>query len=259
MGVETQTIGAQDVGTMPAGVSEQKLLKLDAIDREYFPPSDLPKASELVKRINETIPAKVIRYNFDPEKDQVPDGYGLAIVPIAERIANANVTVSLVIAVAPDPELIAGHEKGAAYIRETITDSFLTKIANAARPKPNGSIGTLPKTVEEYIERRKGKESLKVFTELAPGYVKALREKGLRVLTQQLLRQVLQSAVFSTQFNPALEDKGTWNTVLTKMIARAKTKGLDPAVLINWQETRDEAEMVNVEELDIDALDQLIA
>ncbi len=238
---------------------EAKPFTIDDVDRRFFSPEDLTDAQKAVDQVQEHVPAKMVQWNFNPEKDEVPSGYGLAIVPISQRKlgGEGNETIGVVIAAVPDPSLIAGHEKGPEFIREVITDFFLAKVANAARPKASGT-STLPFSIIDYIERRRGRESLKVFTELAPIYVKALREKGLKMLTQALLRQILQSKVFAEQFNRKLEAKGFWSGVLDKMVEKAKVKGLDPAVLVNWHDTRELAEAIDIDDLDVDELDELV-
>lgn len=266
---EVQEVSAETTGQMPAEVTEteqaeteiEEEFSIETVERKFFPPDQLEAAAALISQIQSVVEPDMIRFNFDPDEQEVPDGYGLATVPISERQpgGKGNMTVGIVIAAVPDPELIANHEKGQGFIRDVVQDYFLAKVANAARPKATGVPTTLPFSVDDYIERRRGRESLKTFTEIAPLYVKALREKGLKMLTQALLRQILQSKVFAEQFNRNLEERNFWSGVLDKMIAKASSKSLDPAVLANWKATRDQVQAIDVSELDVDELDEMVA
>ena len=268
---EGHTVSQETTGEMPVDMatdanatetnSEDETFTIESVERKFYPPTKLAEATEMINTIQEAVAEERIRWNFDPEKQTVPDGYGLATVPISERQpgGKGNRTIGVIIAAVPDPETISSHEKGGPFIREVIVDYFLAKIANAARPKATGVPTSLPFSIDDYLERRRGRESLKTFTELAPRYVKALREKGLKMITQPLMRQILQSKIFSQQFNDKLEDRQFWAGLLEKMIEKAKSSDLDPAVLENWRDTRDQVEVVDVSDLDVDELDQMVA
>ena len=256
-----QAEATTEIATSDESESSDDKFTIDKIERKFYPPDKLQEATEMIAAIQEIVVENNIRFNFDPDKQEVPEGYGLATVPISERVpgGKGNKFIGVVIAAVPDPGTIADHEKGGPFIREVVTDYFLAKIANAARPKATGVPAILPFSIEDYLERRRGRESLKTFTELAPRYVKALREKGLKMLNQALLRQILQSKIFSTQFNEKLEERDFWSSLLDKMIAKSQANNLDPAVLENWRNTRDEIEAVDVSDLDVDELDEMVA
>jgi hypothetical protein len=64
---------------------------------------------------------------------------------------------------------------------------------------------------------------------------------------------VLQSSAFaSSQFEKISQEN--WVTLLDAMVALANKKGLDPAVLVNWKETRDET-VVDMDEDELDFSD----
>ncbi len=230
-----------------------------SLKREYWGPYELEKAMAQVQEAitiaehNNVEPV----YNFDRETE-FPEGYGIALLPIKERVGDrGNVVRGLCVAAMPDPDTLAQHEKGAAFIREAVVSNFLAKLANAVRPRSAGqSAPSAPFTVEDFITSARAAESLASFRELAPQYVKALKKKGLSIITSPILRQVLTSAQFAEQQFPHI-DGAKWDGVLAKMIAKAKVKGLDPGIMEHWVSTRAETE-INMGDFDLDGLDVLM-
>ncbi len=225
------------------------------VEKCYFGPDELATAGEYLNQVAANYD-KISR-NFDPEKD-FPAGYGLSIVPISKRTNEGNVTIGVAVAAIPDPTTVAEHEKGGDFIRQAVLDSFMAKVANSVRPRADGSTaGTMPFSVEDFIERRGGGASLKAYTEIAPTFVKALRQKGLKFITASMLRQVLQSKAFAeAQFEKIAQN--VWEKILDSMVQHASKKGLDPAVLVNWRETRDQVEVPEMDELDLEDLGDLV-
>jgi hypothetical protein len=233
--------------------------KLQSVKRDYFPPSDLEKAQTAVGAVLEICQAVKIApvYNFDVNAD-FPDGYGLAVLPIKSRDATrGNVVTGMAIVALPDPNTVAEHDKGADYIRAAVIDSFLAKAANAVRPRSDGSTAaSVPYTVEDFITSQKTAESLAAFRELAKGYVKALKKKGLSIMTPAILRQILSSAQFAEQQFPHIA-KEKWSGLLDKMIAKAQAKGLDVGIMDFWKQTRETVD-VKMGDFELDALDGLM-
>lgn len=232
---------------------------LQDVDRCYFGPDAMQDAQEYLAKVTALDPAPNIQMNWDTEKDQVQDGFGIAVVPISKRTeGKGNVVIGVAVAQIPDPATIAKHEKGQEFISSLITDVCIAKVANSVRPRSDGTTaGSMPKSLEDFIESRRGRESLKAFTETANVFVKALRKKGLKMMTAPLLRQILQSKQFADNM-PIPHTEGLWERVGEKMIALAESKKLDASVIRNWLETRDQVEISAVEELDVDALDDLV-
>lgn len=242
----------------PASTPVVKPFKTDDITKRYFAPDQLQEAQGYLTKISAVCADGTIKRNFEPEKD-FPDGYGLAVVPISKRVeGKGNVFLGVAIAAIPDPASVAEHEKGGEFIRSAITDVFMSKVANACRPRPDGTVATtIPFTIEDFIESRRGRENLKAFSEIAPIFVKALRKKGIKYMTPGLLRQTLQSTAFAeTQFEKIAQ--AAWQKVLDAMIVKAKAGGFDPAILQNWKDTRDSVEVEEIDDLDLDDLDSLI-
>lgn len=237
---------------------EPETFTMESVEKRYFAPDQLQEAQDYLGKVTGVCPDGTIKRNFDPE-ETFPDGYGLAVVPISKRVeGQGNVPIGVAVAAIPDPASVAQHDKGGEFIRSAITDVFMSKVANACRPRPDGTTATtIPFSIEDFIESRRGRESLKAFTEVASAFVKALRKKGIKFMTPGLLRQTLQSKAFAvTQFEKINQD--AWQKVLDAMIVKAKAAGLDPAILVNWKETRDSVEVIEIEDLDLDDLDSLV-
>jgi hypothetical protein len=219
---------------------------LDAISREYFAPSELAKAQEHLQEvltITEANGVGIVR-NFNAEED-FPAGYGLCVLPISKRRANGdgNETIGVAVAAVPDPETIANAEGGADFIRKTILDAEIAKLANAVRPRGEGNAvaASIPFSVQDFITSSRGGESMATFRKLAPVYVKALKNKGIRFMTGILLRQVFQSASFAEEQFPKIPQE-QWIAIIDSMIAKAGAEKMDVAVLNNWKETRAQVE-----------------
>lgn len=232
----------------PEGNQANDSFTLEDVEKRYFPPSDLASAQALLTKINQ-LKASGTRVDttYDPEKP-FPANYGLGVIPLSERSQSGegNIKVGVVLAAIPDPDLVAQDEAGQKFIRENTINSFLTKVANASRVRQDGSTATPPFTVKDFVEGGRRGESLKTFTELAPGFVKALRSKGLKFITSTILRQCLANTAFAENQFPGVAQEN-WLHVIGLMVDKAVEKGLDPAVLHNWVNTRDQQ---NIDELD---------
>lgn len=265
---EAQTITGAEVGAMPAAMvsgidapepSEEKFTISD-VKKRYFSPDQLQEAQDYLVKITEVAKEGQIKRNFKPE-DTFPDGYGLAVVPISKRqseTGKGNVTIGIAVAAIPDPAIVGAHDKGSNFIRQVITDNFMSKVANACRPRPDGSVAaSMPLEIEDFIESQRGGGLLKAFSEIAPLFVKALRKKGIKYMTSQLLRQTLQSRAFAeTQFEKIGQEQ--WEKVLDGMVVKATKEGHDPAILQDWKATRDSTEVTEVEDIDLSEFDELV-
>lgn len=246
-----------NVATTPEAVADTPTL--ETLDKEYFAPSDLQagadRANEVLAICNSLNIAPI--RNFDPEKS-FKEGYGIAILPIKERLEGVTKTTGICIAAIPDPATIAESEGGEEYIRNVILNAVIAKLQNSVRPRTNGSVASsVPFTVTDFITSSRGGESMASFSKLAPVFVKALKKKGIIYMTVVLLRQILQSASFATEQFPKFPQEA-WENLLGTMISKCetyqedgKTIKLDPAILNSWKETRNSVEI----EQDIDLSD----
>ncbi len=237
---------------------EEDAFTLDEVEKRYFAPDQLTTAQEYLSKVVEVAETGQLKRNFDPGAP-FPDGYGLAVVPLSKRVeGKGNVTVGVAIAAIPDPELVGAHEKGAEFIRDCITAVFMAKVANACRPRVDGSTApSIPYEITDFLESRRGRENLKAFSEIAPIFVKALRKKGIKYMSAQLLRQTLQSKQFAeAQFEKIPQE--AWGKVLDGMIVKAKSEGHDPAILVNWKETRESTAVAEIEDIALEEFDNLV-
>lgn len=245
--------------------AENKPFTLADVERRYFSPSEVEDAAAYIAKI-EAIPGldpKDVKRNHDLEGEGLPEGYGVAILPINKRAKDADgepttITTGIGIFAVPDFATIAETERGQEFIRSVVMDQCMNKAANSVRPRTAGAAPvSMPFTLEDFIESRRGSGNLKTFTELAPIVVKFLKKKGAPHMTSKLLKNTLASATFAEQQFPKTEQP-VWVKLLESMIGMAREQGLDPAILHSWLNTRNEAD-VDEMELDMEDLEGLIA
>ncbi len=231
------------------------------VKRAYFPSAQVAEAQEIIGNITEHAEAGgiAIKYNFNTAEN-FPAGFGVAIIPIMKRTdERGNEVTGIAIAAIPDIATVQSHQLGQQYVVDTVINSMINKLANAVRPR--GDAGTVsasvPGTVEDFITSNRVEGILLAFRKLAPVYVKVLKKKGLKFITEGILRQTLQSAAFAEQQFPKIgQDK--WQAVLDNMVATATSEGIAVGILTEWKETRDSVEMqddnVDLSDLDFSAV-----
>lgn len=234
---------------------------IDSIKKVYFPSSKLGDAQTEIDRISaicEQYQLKVA-FNFDVEKDALPDGYGLGVIPISKRIKNENVTLGVAIAGIPDVETVRQHENGNQFVNDSVVNTMMAKLANATRPRgeDNETAASIPFTIEDFITSNRPEGVLLAFRTYASAYVKVLKKGGLKLLTESILRQALQSKAFAEQQFPKVpQDK--WVAILESMIRRAEKDAIAVGLLAEWKQSRDSATLsdddVDLSDLDLDAI-----
>lgn len=234
---------------------------LQNIKRRYFAPDELETAQAEIGKVLAVCPQNMFRSNFDLADEKVPDGYGVAIVPISQRqkVGEDQKTVVLgaTVALVPSPQVIMADDAGMDFVRDTLVDVCVAKIANAVRPK-DGVLDAdlfIPKTLEHFITVQKKGEGLKTFNELAPRVIKAMKEKtkgAMQFLTPQILRQVLQNSGWASHTFPNIPDT-SWERVLEMMIKLATAEKLDTNILESWKSSRNEAAMAEVDADDFES------
>lgn len=243
--------------------TETKEFTLADVRREYFGPDQTEKAVEHVSKVVEVCPEDALVANFDLENDEVPEGWGIAVVPISKRIKDESgegktINLGVCIAKVPSPELILEDEAGRDFVRRTLMDNCISQVASAARPdKDTGKIDAetfVPKELKDFITIRTKGEGLKTFNSLAPDVLKLLKKKSpaLKYLNTQLLRQALQNAAWAKTTLPNIP-QSHWEGLLNAMIALARKKEMDPSILQQWLSRRDQAEMEAITVEDFDA------
>lgn len=235
---------------------------VEDLKRQYFKPSEGEKASQAIEKARQIAEANnlPVAFNWDAEKEPLPEKYGVAIVPVTQRREGIGIVpIGLYIAGIPDPELIKEHEKGESWVRAVIVDRCMNKLSNAVRPRGDNQQAAMsvPFSVEDFITTASRDQGLSFFREYGPTYVKALKKLGLRVMNMTLLRQVLASASFAEQQFPNVsQDK--WEGILDKMLREASEEDTDPGIVKQWRETRNTTAL-ETGDFELDELDQLIA
>jgi hypothetical protein len=228
--------------------------KPESIKKAYFPSTKMDAAQiavGVVSAIAEEHELNMV-FNFDVE-GEFPAGYGLAIGPISKRENNENNVVGVSIAAIPDLATVEKEIGGSQFIHDAAIGSMIAKLANAVRPRgeTGETASSIPFSVEDFITTNRPEGVLLAFNALAPAYVKVLKKKGLKHLTNSILRQVLQSAAFAEQQFPAVAQE-KWLGILNSMVSNAEKDGLAVGLLAEWVKTRDSA---TLEDKDIDLSD----
>lgn len=258
---------AQAAQEAPAENVSEPEFTIEDVQQRYFTPSELEEASEYMSQVAKVCPPDELKANFDGEN--VKEGYGIGVYPIKKRSdvkGEGNVTIGIAICQMPDPDTIAAlpEAKGIEFIRNSVIDKLFAKISQSYRPRANETEAerkkretSVPVEIEAFMTSARGDGSLKTFTALAPDFVKALRKMGFRLMSPQMLRQVLSSKEFAEAQFPKI-DQEKWVQLLERMINTAREQKLDPATLTHWKESRDERHVDEVEDINFDELDKLV-
>lgn len=224
--------------------------KIDDVKKTYFAPSKLEEGNVLLQRVIDAGITPI--FNFKTDENFPQETHGMLIAPISKRIDGTNVTQGIIVAAIPVLEsIISFGEKGEAFVRDSILDTCFAKVANAVRPRDDGTVAShVPFSIEDFIESKRGSDALKAYAKLAPKFVKALKRMGLKLMNAQLLRHVLESAVNAEQQFPKMKQEA-WEHLIDKMIATAKLEQLDPTLFENWRKNRNETTGVSEMELDL--------
>lgn len=256
----------------PAETQSAEATALNIGDRHFFKPQQANEAQTFVQQIAQT-DKYVVTYQ-GTEQEPWPTGAGCAVLPIARREDKINErgqsegkhVVQYGVLVWPyfPPETLIGDAFGSVdkdtreYLESLIESDQAARILNPLRKqeitRANIDVSSLPRTVKDHLEGvQTAHGMLKAYNEIAGDFIKALREKSpaFKPFTPQLLRSYLQSAEMARSFNAALEEKGFWTMLLDKMETAAQEKGLSTAVFKHWREQRDEADKIDLENLDI--------
>lgn len=242
-------------------IAEAKAKAIDSIKKVYFPSTKLSEAQTEIDRISDICSAYQLKvtFNFDVEKDSLPDGYGLGVIPTSKRIKNENVTLGVAIAGIPDVDTVRNHENGNQFVNDAVVNTMMAKLANSTRPRgeDNETAASIPFTIEDFITSNRPEGVLLAFRTYASAYVKVLKKGGLKLLTESILRQALQSKAFAEQQFPKVpQDK--WVAILESMMRRAEKDGIAMGLLSEWKQSRDSATLsdddVDLSDLDLDAI-----
>lgn len=230
---------------------------LNAIKKAYWDASQLEVAQETVNKAIELVNTNggKLVFNFDPEKDY-PEGYGLAVVPICKKDAAGTMqTLGVAIGAIPDYAALVQIPEGAAFTKDVVETALMAKLANAVRPRTDGNVAaSVPFTIEDFITSNRPEGVLVAFRKLAPAYVKLLKAQGLKLMTDAILRSVLESAAFAESQFPKVPQE-SWEKLLDSMISKAEAGNMQVGMLADWRKERDNAGLPTDEEVDLSGLD----
>lgn len=247
------TSGNDNTGNAQAKTPAQRLQE---VERKIFTSVHLEAGQEYLGKVMELCRQCEIDpvFNFDTEAD-FPEFYGLAIIPLSERVeGHGNVTKGIAIAAIPDYAAIVAKPEGAAWIAKQASDNMLRQVATACKSK-EGQANSIPFSVIDFSTSSRA-SGLAGFNHVASLYVKALKAKGLKLISKALLRQILASKSFAEQQYPRLP-QDNWLAVLNSMIQHAEKDSIDVSGLRHWINTRD-TENVDMGDIDLSDIDSLV-
>jgi hypothetical protein len=88
---------------------------------------------------------------------------------------------------------------------------------------------------------------------MAKLFIPRLKQSGLAINAKEL-RQVLSSQAYADSKYPKAGGPNPWEQILKAMIAKAGSLNMSTVTLQNWLDTRLEAKVAEVEDLDFSAL-----
>jgi hypothetical protein len=235
----------------------EKAPTVQDVEKKFFSSDNVEKGGAYVNQVVELASAANIEptLNFNPE-EALPEGYGLAVIPLTKRVPErGNVVNGVCIAAIPEIGTISEAEGGQDWINKLVTDALIRNVSSAAKPKEEGALTSLPLSVHDFITTSRS-SGLAAFNEFASNYVTALKKKGLKFMSKVLLRQTLSSAAFAKQTFPRI-DQTNWELVIKSMIQHAQQAGIEQGVLKMWLDNRNSVEATTVE-LDLSDLDNMV-
>lgn len=244
----------------------QKIDSLDDLKRDYFPPTAKDQAQIAIKKAKDIAEANNIPVNFNwqaEDGEPLPEGYGVAIIPIPQRREGGNVIVGLHVAGLPDPAKIAkegsdegGDGIGEKWIADALVKVLINKYSNAVRSRDGQTDAvTAPFSVRDFITSATRESGLVFFREIQALYVRTLKKKGLKLMNAALLKQTVASAQFAEQTFPNIPQT-VWEGVLDTMIRRAVVEHKEPGIIKTWRETRNSVTF-DTGDFNLDDLDNL--
>lgn len=228
-------------------------------------PTQRPLYSEKLQKSCEALNVKFV--SGIPET--IPQGFNIAILPYTD-IAKPGYKkgealtkiVAYVATIMPTLENLLSTEAGRAFVNTAVNTALGSKVLTAVKTvlKDNVHKATdpnylgrieLPMTVEEYLEKKRGRFDLSVWKEDAPTIVKSFAEHRNAKITQPELQRVLQNATFA-QRNYPLVPQETWKKLLAMLIQRANAAGKSPGIYEHWLLIRDQAQEDAVLDFNLD-------
>ena len=238
----------ETVKELPANLAEFR--------REVFSPNDFNNDEALLRMavLQDWLSREVennpkIRFvtNNRSEDGSIPSGYCLVFTPVTQQAKKQGDPLELLAVlsgVVPSYDLLTTSTKGKEYIIDAVESALVNRLANVARRsvKLPGKF-QMPFTVDEYISRQRGVESLAAFRKIGPAFVDALKKRRMTsFMTLDMLRLCLSNATMTDSVFGDKMPSEAWDTILDAMIRKAEEAGLDPGIFKTWKATRHQAE-----------------
>ncbi len=230
--------------------------QLQAVSRKYFNSSAMAGAQDAMGAVLEICAANGLDpvLNFNPD-EEFPETHGLAIIPLTERVEGfGNVTKGVAFAAIPDFEAVIAKPEGQAFVRKQLLDCMVRQVSSSCKQK-EGQLTSIPLSVLDFCTSSRS-SGLAGFNHVATLFVKALKKKGLKLMSKALLRQILASASFAEQQYPRLP-QANWVAVLNSMVSHAEKDSIDVSGLRHWVSTRD-TETIDMKDVDLTDIDSLV-
>lgn len=241
--------------------TEQKPLTSDEMkSRHYFSPDKLAEGFAFLSLFNSSLPDGVETYtNFaDPNNITVSPGFGVSIIPILKRAEKGSEDTEMklsgvIFAQVPDFATAVQNPKAAEAIHDAYLDIVTRKFKSVINSTDDGMPIQLPAELDAFFERASRGEGLKAFLDVAKSAVKYLKEQGFKKMDVNTLRNIFMSEQFAKARYPRIEQTA-WLAIMDMMEKTAKAGALDTSIYTTWRNTRGEAGLDDVDELDLSGL-----
>lgn len=224
---------------------------LNALKTVYYRPAVL--AAENTQSELAAVFALCNEHEIEPTmnhdfSEAIPEGYGVAVLPIKHRKdakeGGGNVVSAVAVTILPDPAFVAQTEAGKNFISQSVIDSFVRRIKGAVKDVMARKDGaTLPLSMDSFIAARRASDLMKAWSFISGDLVETLKQAGFKnSINARTLKSVFESAAFAKAFFPRIKQEN-WEALLSQAAATVAEAGHDPAILRHWLETRDAAEV----------------
>lgn len=211
-----------------------------------------PMISKLTKRIQVGM--------TEAETDE--DGKVTPPKPILENVCRA-----VVVSPVPTLESLLAHTDGRAWIEGKLGTELNQITMRALRDAEDVSdiklVDKMPQNIDDFMiaKRSGGKVENEAFNDLWKDILDALKKHPVigNIVTQANLRKtmfekVLSNRAYALAFYANLENADVFASVIKLMIQTAEQRGMDTAILQNWNDTRND-QTYEVEAIDLDSFD----
>lgn len=259
----TEVVQRED-NTETQAASEE--FSLQSIEAAFFYPDQFDAAQQYMAKIMTVCSPRFNWQVKDGEQHNIPDGFGLTIIPIMRRAdkkageVEGNKVKDVIVAQVPTPETILAHQLGDSFIRRTLLDTLDQRLVTFFKSVDSDDEATeadwqeMPTSLEQFLMPKPRGEGLKSFAKLGPKFVKQFKANRLLDMTLDTLKSCLQSSDAAERIYPDYP-QSVWQRTLKAMIKLApayeekgKSIPLPTQIFQHWLDTRDETAAVHVSE-----------